>query len=110
MGRNNLGGLPGVRSVTERLLQPTSTSCSANQPTPSTTARPCRGVAMKELSRGTAGIASALGVADPPEEWWLLQDNAPSHKARIVQDWLFNHGVKLLDFPPYSPDLNALEN
>jgi transposase len=27
-----------------------------------------------------------------------------------VQDWLFNHGVRLIDFPPYSPDLNPIEN
>ena len=39
-------------------------------------------------------------------EWWLLQDNDPKHKSKEVQTWLHNHGVSVLDFPPYSPDLN----
>lgn len=43
-------------------------------------------------------------------EWWLLQDNDPKHKSKEVQTWLHNHGVSLLDFPPYSPDLNPMEN
>jgi transposase len=46
----------------------------------------------------------------PPEHWWLLQDNAPTHTATLVQQWLHNHGISLLDFPPYSPDLNPIEN
>jgi transposase len=47
---------------------------------------------------------------DPPELWRLLQDNDPKHKSNLVQTWLFNHGISLLDFPPYSPDLNPIEN
>jgi transposase len=47
---------------------------------------------------------------DPPEPWWLLQDNDPKHKSVLVQTWLFNNGISLLDFPPYSPDLNPIEN
>lgn len=43
-------------------------------------------------------------------EWWLLQDNDPKHKSKEVQNWLHNHGISLLDFPPYSPDLNPIEN
>jgi len=46
----------------------------------------------------------------PFEPWWLLQDNAPAHKSRSVQQWLHNHGIQLLDFPPYSPDLNPIEH
>jgi hypothetical protein len=46
----------------------------------------------------------------PPEPWWLLQDNAPTHTSTVVKAWLHNHGVSCLDFPPYSPDLNAIEN
>ena len=47
---------------------------------------------------------------DPPEQWYLLQDNSPVHKSHIVQNWLHNHGITLIDFPPYSPDLNPIEN
>lgn len=47
---------------------------------------------------------------DPPELWRLLQDNDPKHKSTLVQTWLFNNGISMLDFPPYSPDLNPIEN
>ena len=46
----------------------------------------------------------------PREHWWFQQDNAPQHTAHISQRWFHNHGVDLLDFPPYSPDLNPIEN
>jgi len=44
------------------------------------------------------------------EAWWLLQDNAPIHKATLVQKWLHDNGVELLEFPHYSPNLNPIEN
>jgi transposase len=46
----------------------------------------------------------------PTGAWWFQQDNDPKHTSRLVQSWLFNHGVQQLDFPPYSPDLNPIEN
>ena len=48
--------------------------------------------------------------SDPPEQWRLLQDNDPKHKSRLVQEWLHNNGICVLDFPPYSPDLNPAEH
>jgi transposase len=44
------------------------------------------------------------------EQWWFLQDNAPQHKSVLVSAWMFNNGIQCLDFPPYSPDLNPIEN
>jgi transposase len=44
------------------------------------------------------------------EGWWFLQDNAPQHKSFLIRTWLFNHGIQCIDFPPYSPDLNPIEN
>jgi transposase len=46
----------------------------------------------------------------PNEHWWFQQDNAPQHTAGISKRWFHSHGVDLLDFPPYSPDLNPIEN
>lgn len=44
----------------------------------------------------------------------FLQDNAPTHTARIVQNWLQewarDNDIELVDWPPYSPDLNPIEN
>jgi transposase len=47
---------------------------------------------------------------DPPEQWWYLQDNDPKHTSREIKAWLHNNGISCLDFPPYSPDLNPIEN
>ncbi|PHH69681.1 hypothetical protein CDD80_6567 [Ophiocordyceps camponoti-rufipedis] len=42
------------------------------------------------------------------------QDNAPVHQSALVQTWLrefaLENGVQLRDWPPYSPDLNPIEN
>ena len=46
----------------------------------------------------------------PREHWWFQQDNAPQHTANISKRWFHTHGVDLIDFPPYSPDLNPIEN
>jgi len=40
----------------------------------------------------------------------FMQDNPPIHKAKTVMHWLEQSGVTCLDWPPYSPDLNTIEN
>lgn len=51
-------------------------------------------------------------IADPG--YFFVQDNAPTHTARIVKNWLREwageNEVHLVDWPPYSPDLNPIEN
>ena len=43
--------------------------------------------------------------------WKLVEDGAPSHRARVTQDWYSSNGVKVVSgFPPNSPDLNIIEN
>ena len=37
-------------------------------------------------------------------DWFLLHDNAPSHNATIVKQFLAQRKVTVLDHPPYSPD------
>jgi hypothetical protein len=44
------------------------------------------------------------------EDLIFMQDNAPIHTARKVTEWFENHGVYTTDWPPYSPDLNPIEN
>jgi len=46
--------------------------------------------------------------ADPPEKWYFIHDNYNVHKS--LHTWLFNHGVDRITIPPYSPDLNPIEN
>ncbi|GBO28562.1 hypothetical protein AVEN_190319-1 [Araneus ventricosus] len=38
-------------------------------------------------------------------DWFLLHDNAPPHRALIVKNYLATHRVTTLEHPPYSPDL-----
>jgi [histone H3]-lysine36 N-dimethyltransferase SETMAR len=38
-------------------------------------------------------------------EWFLHWDNARVHSAKAVQDYLTKRGVKVIEHPPYSPDL-----
>ena len=44
-----------------------------------------------------------------PDELFML-DNSPIHTALSTQDWLELHDVRVLDWPPYSPDLNPIEH
>ena len=43
-------------------------------------------------------------------QWILLHDNAPAHCAIRVHQFLAQHGVPVLDHPPYSPDLAPAES
>ena len=58
-------------------------------------------------------LESALPtIAQPGMQF--IQDNAPVHKSHVVQEWLADFsqgaGLNLVDWPPYSPDLNPIEN
>lgn len=45
-----------------------------------------------------------------PIRWVYQHDNAPIHTARVVKSWISSQNVEVLDWPPYSPDLNIIEN
>jgi transposase len=47
------------------------------------------------------------------EKWQdksLITDNAPWHTAKIVKQYLDTCQITVLPLPPYSPDLNPIEN
>ena len=39
-----------------------------------------------------------------------MQDNASIHTAYKVHHWFGNYGVEVMQWPPYSPDLNPIEH
>jgi hypothetical protein len=63
---------------------------------------------MKEILQ--EHLKASAEMLFPPGLWYFQQDNDPKHKSNLVQTWLFNAGICCLDFPPYSPDLNPIEN
>jgi transposase len=46
----------------------------------------------------------------PDNNFLFQQDNDPKHTSKVVQTYLKNKGVQLLDWPAQSPDLNPIEN
>jgi transposase len=64
----------------------------------------------KILSENLLPSADLYFANDPPEQWWLLHDNDKKFNSKLVKEFLHNKGVSLIDFPPYSPDLNPMEN
>ena len=49
-----------------------------------------------------------LGFLQPDLQF--MQDNAPIHTATVVKRWFEQHDLKVLEWPPYSPDLNPIEH
>ena len=45
----------------------------------------------------------------PPSQIQLHRDNAAPHKAHITQTYLDENGIRLMEHPPYSPDLAACD-
>lgn len=45
-----------------------------------------------------------------PVIWTFQHDNDPKHTATVVKDFLKKQSITVLDWPPYSPDINPIEN
>ena len=52
--------------------------------------------------------ANLYSIWEPGLEF--MQDNAPIHKAGLVRKWFRDHGIPLMEWPPYSLDLNPIEH
>jgi transposase len=65
-------------------------------------------VLMRDILRQHLKRSARALIADG--DWWFQQDNDPKHKSKLVQDLLHCQGIRCLDWPPYSPDLNPIEN
>ena len=53
-----------------------------------------------------------LGLYPPPSGRTLrmAQDNCSVHRSTVVQNWYREHNIELVVWPPYSPDLDIIEN
>ena len=52
--------------------------------------------------------ANLYSIWEPGLEF--MQDNAPIHSAGLVRKWFQDHGIPVMEWPPYSPDLNPIEH
>ena len=50
-------------------------------------------------------VAALIG-----DDFVFQQDNVPIHMSRSTRQWLRQHDVTLLDWPPKLPDANPIEN
>lgn len=56
-------------------------------------------------------ISSVENIFGDREYPFVFQDdNATPHRARAVQDWMFQQGINRMDWPAQSPDANPIEN
>lgn len=51
-----------------------------------------------------------LPSMEESEELIFQQDNDPKHTSKLAKNWMEEHDITLLDWPPQSPDLNPIEH
>ncbi|GFS62564.1 transposable element Tcb2 transposase [Trichonephila clavipes] len=64
------------------------------------------------------GTVLVLDIVDFPmsahmllgNDFILMDDNARPHRARIVEEYLEDHGLERMEWPARSPDLNPIEH
>lgn len=61
------------------------------------------------LQRGEGNLLS-YEEDERPIHLRLMQDNAPAHAGAATQSELLERRIEAIDWPPYSPDLNPIEN
>lgn len=44
------------------------------------------------------------------KDFYIIYDNDPKHTSKKAKKFLVENNFKTIDFPPYSPDLNPIEN
>ena len=55
-------------------------------------------------------ILKDAGIDTLEESQFFQDDNAPIHRSSLVIEFFESHGIAKEDWPPYSPDLNPIEN
>ena len=63
---------------------------------------------MQVLEEHVYPLSFSLG--DPSSEWLFMDDNAPPHRAVATREYKRSAGIRSLDWPARSPDLNPIEH
>ena len=56
------------------------------------------------------GLLAFLDKLGERKDFLFMQDNALIYGAHIVRDWFEKQGIQVMEWPPYSPDLNPIVN
>ena len=51
-----------------------------------------------------------LVVPNYTDDLIFIQDNTPIHTTKKVKEWFEERGIRVIDWPPYSLDLNPIEH
>ena len=49
-------------------------------------------------------------LSSRPPTYIFMHDGAPIHRAQVVTEFLQQHNIRVMDWPPHSPDLNPVEH
>ena len=60
------------------------------------------------LNQHVLPLVHVLG--DPQRDWLFQDDNALPHRAQIVTDFKLANGIRTLNWPAISPDMNPIEH
>lgn len=52
----------------------------------------------------------SFSLGDPSSRWILMDDNAPPHRSIMTRSYKQSAGIRTLDWPARSPDLNPIEH
>jgi hypothetical protein len=63
---------------------------------------------VKNIYEGS--LSRFYSMHDQPHELTLMDDGAPVHRSKLSENWREAHGIKKLDWPANSSDLNPIEN
>lgn len=62
------------------------------------------------LIMDTSFIRSLRDQKVHPTDIIYVQDNDPKHVSHLSNEWFEDNGIEVLDWPPFSPDMNIIEH
>lgn len=65
---------------------------------------------INQFDKQTSLLATVRAKGYEQGRWIFQQDNDSKHTAHATRDWIRQHGIITIAWPPDSPDLSCIEN